>query len=44
MSKGVERVEERDRSAKLSPEIYVYATNKNFLNLYDALRIDKVKI
>ena len=37
-------MEERDRSAKLSPEIYVYATNKNFLNLYDALRIDKVKI
>jgi hypothetical protein len=31
-------------SAKLSPEIYVYATNKNFLNLYDALRIDKVKL
>ncbi|HEY0069668.1 MAG TPA: hypothetical protein VGE04_06850 [Chloroflexia bacterium] len=37
-------MEERDRSAKLSPEIYVYATNKNFLNLYDALRIDKVKV
>src|SRR2546430_10359518 len=32
-----------DRS-RLSPEIYVYATNKNFLNIYDALRIDKVKI
>jgi hypothetical protein len=28
----------------LSPEIYVYATNKNFLNLYDALRIEKVKV
>lgn len=37
-------MEERDRGAKLSPEIYVYATNKNFLNLYDALRIDKVKV
>lgn len=37
-------MEERDRSAKLSPEIYVYATNKNFLNLYDALRIEKVKV
>lgn len=31
-------------SARLSPEIYVYATNKNFLNLYDALRIEKVKM
>jgi len=37
-------VEERERSGKLSPEIYVYATNKNFLNVYDALRIDKIKI
>jgi|GEM_PF-1510450 len=30
--------------AKVSPEIYVYATNKNFLNVYDALRIEKIKI
>lgn len=37
-------MEERERSGKLSPEIYVYATNKNFLNVYDALRIDKIKI
>jgi hypothetical protein len=37
-------VQERERSGKLSPEIYVYATNKNFLNIYDALRIEKIKI
>src|SRR5438105_10530979 len=37
-------MEDRERNGRLSPEIYVYATNKNFLNLYDALRIDKVKI
>lgn len=37
-------MEERERSGKLSPEIYVYATNKNFLNVYDALRIEKIKI
>jgi hypothetical protein len=37
-------MEERERSGRLSPEIYVYATNKNFLNLYDALRIDKIKV
>jgi hypothetical protein len=37
-------VEERERSGKLSPEIYVYATNKHFFNLYDALRINKIKI
>lgn len=37
-------MEAHDKSIKLSPEIYVYATNKNFLNLYDALRIDKVKV
>jgi hypothetical protein len=37
-------VEERERSGKLSPEIYVYATNKNFLNIYDALRIEKIKV
>lgn len=37
-------MEERERTSRLSPEIYVYATNKNFLNLYDALRIDKVKV
>jgi hypothetical protein len=37
-------MEENERSSKISPEIYVYATNKNFLNLYDALRIDKVKL
>jgi hypothetical protein len=37
-------MEDRERSARLSPEIYVYATKKNFLNLYDALRIDKVKL
>jgi len=29
---------------KVSPEIYVYSTNKNFLNIYDALRIEKIKI
>lgn len=33
-----------ERGNKLSPEIYVYATNKNFFNVYDALRIDKVKL
>src|SRR5437870_3259848 len=27
-------MEDRERSARLSPEIYVYATRKNFLNLY----------
>ncbi|MDQ6693397.1 MAG: hypothetical protein M3014_03115 [Chloroflexota bacterium] len=37
-------MEQFDRTPKVSPEIYVYATNKNFLNLYDALRISKVKI
>ncbi|HMA38340.1 MAG TPA: hypothetical protein VKY74_28085 [Chloroflexia bacterium] len=37
-------MEEQPRSNKVSPEIYVYATNKNFLNVYDALRIDKVKL
>ena len=37
-------MEDRERSARLSPEIFVYATKKNFLNLYDALRIDKVKL
>ena len=37
-------MEERERSGKLSPEIYVYATSKHFLNVYDALRISKVKI
>jgi hypothetical protein len=37
-------MEERDRGGRLSPEIFVYATNKNFLNLYDALRIDKIKV
>ena len=37
-------MEEREKSGRLSPEIYVYATNKNFLNLYDALRIDKIKL
>src|SRR5215204_2460301 len=30
--------------ARISPEIYVYATAKNFLNIYDALRIEKFKI
>ena len=37
-------MEEHPRVNKVSPEIYVYATNKNFLNIYDALRIEKVKI
>jgi hypothetical protein len=37
-------VEDRERNGKLSPEIFVYATNKNFLNIYDALRIEKIKI
>ncbi len=37
-------MEEHPRINKVSPEIYVYATNKNFLNIYDALRIEKVKI
>jgi hypothetical protein len=35
---------DREKSGRLSPEIFVYATNKNFLNIYDALRIDKVKV
>ncbi len=35
---------EREKSGRLSPEIFVYATNKNFLNIYDALRIDKIKV
>jgi hypothetical protein len=29
---------------RVSPEIYVYTTAKHFLNIYDALRIEKVKI
>lgn len=29
---------------RLYQEIVVYATNKNFLNIYDALDIDKVKV
>ncbi len=37
-------VTELNRPKQVSPEIYVYATNKNFLNLYDALRIGKVKV
>ncbi len=37
-------MDDQTRPVKVSPEIYVYATNKNFLNIYDALRIDKVKI
>ncbi len=37
-------VTELNRPKQVSPEIYVYATNKNFLNLYDALRISKVKV
>jgi hypothetical protein len=37
-------MEEHDRSIRVSPEIYVYATNKNFLNVYDALRIEKIKV
>jgi hypothetical protein len=37
-------MDENERSIRVSPEIYVYATNKNFLNVYDALRIEKVKI
>ena len=37
-------MDERPHAAKVSPEIYVYATNKNFLNVYDALRIEKIKI
>lgn len=35
---------ERERVNRPSSEIYVYATNKNFLNIYDALRIDKIKV
>lgn len=35
---------EPPRPKQVSPEIYVYATNKNFFNLYDALRINKVKV
>lgn len=35
---------DREKSGRISPEIFVYATNKNFLNIYDALRIDKIKI
>lgn len=37
-------MEERDRVAKLSPEIFVYATSKHFMNVYDALRINKLKV
>lgn len=37
-------MEERERGGRLSPEIYVYATNKHFFNVYDALRISKIKI
>jgi hypothetical protein len=33
-----------DRGNQVSPEIVVYATNKAFLNLYDALPIGKVKV
>lgn len=33
-----------DAPAKLAPEIFVYATNKAFLNIYDALTIDRVKV
>jgi hypothetical protein len=35
---------DREKSGRISPEIFVYATNKNFLNIYDALRIDKIKV
>jgi hypothetical protein len=38
------RMMERERVNRPSSEIYVYATNKNFLNIYDALRIDKIKV
>jgi hypothetical protein len=34
----------RGETPRLSPEIVVYATNKNFLNVYDALSIDRVKL
>src|SRR5688572_13937852 len=37
-------MDENERNIRVSPEIYVYATNKNFLNVYDALRIEKIKI
>jgi len=37
-------METKSGPAKVSPEIYVYSTNKNFLNVYDALRIEKIKI
>ena len=37
-------MERTERATKISPEIYVYATNKNFLNVYDALRIEKLKV
>ncbi len=37
-------MEERERGGKLSPEIYVYATSKHFFNVYDALRISKIKV
>ncbi len=33
-----------DRRNQVSPEMVVYATNKAFLNLYDALPIGKVKV
>ncbi len=40
-----QRPEQRPADRPKPPvEIYVYATNKNFLNIYDALRINKVKI
>lgn len=43
-AKGDKELEDRERNTKISPEIYVYATNKHFFNIYDALRIDKIKI
>jgi hypothetical protein len=36
--------EDAGEPARLSPEIVVYATNKSFLNIYDALAIERVKV
>ncbi len=39
-----EKMSQNHRATRLSPEVYVYATSKHFLNIYDALRIDKFKL
>ena len=39
-----EKMSQNHRATRLSPEVYIYATSKHFLNIYDALRIDKFKV